>query len=93
MQPFEDISKEEFIKELDKISELVAMEILSKQPNMRDSPKPSPEEMRQLPKRLKLCPTDVLDILNSVFFDKLGFKKPPFNDYYKLENNFIDKVC
>ena len=93
MQPFEEISQKEIHQELDRISETVAMEILSQHSYVGESPSSSGvSEVKEIVKRLNLSTTSVLDTLNSVFFGKLGFKKSPLNDYYNFENNFIDKV-
>ena len=44
-------------------------------------------------KRLGLPTEVVLDGINTVLYSRLHFSAPSMDQYYDLENSFIDKVC
>ena len=106
MNPLRDIKAENIQRQLDSISEKVASELLrkhetnsgEKEEEECSAPKCtklSGETTSQVLSRvlkLRLPISAVIEGINAVLYDQLGFKKGPVEQYYELENSYIDKV-
>lgn len=87
-------------KQLDSIAEVVAVELLKADENgegdKTGSGASDPKRPRQSPlvevTQRGLSPDAILAALNTVLYDKLGFKGAPSDSYYELDNSYINKV-
>ena len=80
------------VSQLDHIAEQVATELMQTGgQHTSDSECTKPDSVAALV-AMKLPTERVLDCLNDVLFDKLGFRETSADHYYDLENSFIDKV-
>ena len=98
MNPCEAIQCEDIGAQLDTIAGMVTAELVQGQPG--DSGKD--DDHSSAPKCSRLdggqarevdAPVEqVLDSINAVLYDRLGFKPASADRYYDLENSYIDKV-
>ena len=85
-------------KQLDSIAEMVAEELLRGVEGKRekDGTKRRGKEQRQSSlaalTELGLSVDTILTALNSVLYDRLGFRAARFDLYFDLDNSYIDKV-
>ena len=98
MNPCRAIQHEDISAQLDNIAGVVAAELVQGQPgkvgkddDQSSAPKCSRLDVRQA--RAVEAPVEqVLDAINTVLYDRLGFKPASVDHYYDLENSYIDKV-
>lgn len=97
MNPWNSISAESVVRELDDIAILVATRILAKQRAALDSTcplvptRPSSELMGQV-RGLGLDACAVLDEMNAVLYGQLGFRPSSQEEYYDDLNSYIHMV-
>lgn len=107
MNPCREISATFVHSQLDSIAEQVSVELLQackddegtemieRERNVSDLSSESAEGREDMPSKLRRLdlPTEVvLDTINSVLYGTLQFAAPPMDQYYNLENSFIDRV-
>ena len=98
MNPCRAIQHEDIGAQLDNIAGMVATELVQGQPgkvgkddDQSSAPKCSRLDVRQA--RAVEAPVEqVLDAINTVLYDRLGFKPASIDHYYDLENSYVDKV-
>lgn len=105
LQPFDDITPDDISQQLDNIAQQVARELLKPHPTSQSDGRESSGDSQgevavvsQSPALLSTAlemhfPRDViLQAINTVLYDQLGFAPASVGDYYKLENSLINKV-
>ena len=100
MNPLRRIRPEDTYRQLDSIAEKVACELLRRHGDTHGSPpecsrlESEGDDHAALVKvlEMKLPTMLVLDGMNTVLYDQLGFKPGSLQRYYDLENSYIDKV-
>ena len=78
---------------LDGMASLVATRIIAKHSLGAACPSPSFGELMGVVRGLGLDARMVLDDLNAVLYDQLGFRPCSDEEYSDHNNSYIDKVC
>ena len=98
MNPCRAIQHEDIGAQLDNIAGMVAAELVQGQPgevgkddDHSSAPKCSRLDVGQA-RGVEAPVEQVLDAINTVLYDRLGFKPASVDHYYDLENSYIDKV-
>lgn len=81
MNPCEAIQCEDIGAQLDTITGMVTAELVQRHPGDGGQAREVDAQVEQ-----------VLDAMNTVLYDRLGFKPASADHYYDLENSYIDKV-
>ena len=90
MNPCQAIQCEDIGAQLDTIAGKVTAELVQGQPG-DSAPKCSRLDGGQA-REVDAPVEQVLDAINAVLYDRLGFKPASADRYYDLENSYIDKV-
>ena len=105
LQPFDDIRPEDVWQELDDVAQQVARELLKQHstgatssPKVRHNQQEDGMTVTQSHRplatvlELQLPRSEVLEAINAVLYEQLGFTPALADNYYKLDNSLINKV-
>lgn len=100
MNPCQTVRHEVVGTQLDSIAAMVAEELIQRQQGEvgKDDQGSSPKSLRldedvlSRVRGMGVPAKSVLDAMNTVIYDRLGFKSAASDNYYDLENSYIERV-